>query len=183
MHDDIVETFARLKYPTQSQIDGLRRQGVAPVAMIFDWCDSPVELRRGYVEFLPGNRFAFEDESVSGVVVDSLIVVACDETDDPVDLVAFDFQGRFGSWRGLPVLGLENALLPRMSDALPVHRNPIDWLTNCRRGVVVLDATMARHFLENAGPFVVASTDQGRALSDALTYRPKIYVNSERQAA
>jgi len=183
MHGDVVSTFQLLKTLTQSQIDGLRRQGVVPRAMIYNWADEPVELRRGFVEWIHGNRFVFEDESVSGVVHDALIVVANDETGDPVDLIAFDFQGRFGSWLGVPALGLENAHAPRLSDALPVHRTPIDWLANYRRGVVVVDHKKARHFLENAGPFVVANADEGRALSDAMTYRPKIYVNSERQAA
>ena len=183
MHDDIVETFERLQLPTQAQIDGLRRCDVAPRAMIFNWYDSPVELRRGYVEWLPNGRFVFEAESVSGTVHDAVVVVASDECDDPADLVAFDFNGRFASWHGIPALGLESVTLPRMSDALPVHRTPIQWLANYRRGVVVLNPNMARHFLENAGPFVVASTDQGRALSEAMAYRPKIYVNSERQAA
>jgi hypothetical protein len=183
MADDILETFARLKIPTQAQLDELRRQGVVPRAMIYNWADEPVALRRGYVEFLPGNRFAFEDESVSGVVHDALIVVARDQTGDADDLVAFDLNGRFGSWLGVPVLGLENAHAPRLSDALQVHRTPIDWLANYRRGAVILDHNRARHFLENAGPFVVASTEQGRALSEAMAYRPKIYVNSERVAA
>jgi hypothetical protein len=183
MHGDILETFARLKIPTQAQLDELRRQGVPAQAVIFSWCDEPVELRRGYVEWLPNGRFAFESESTSGVVHDALIVVAHDQTGDPGDLVAFDFQGRFASWLGLPVLGLQDATAPRMSEGLSVHRTPIDWLANYRRGVVVLNAGMARHFLENAGPFVVASTEQGRALSEAMAYRPKIYVNSERQAA
>jgi hypothetical protein len=183
MHGDILETFARLKIPTQAQLDGLRRQGVVPRAMIFDSYDSPVELRRGYVEWLPNGRFAFEDESVSGVVHDCLVVVANDECGGPADLVAFDLRGRFASWLGVPVLGLESAHAPRLSDALPVHRTPIQWLANYRKGVVVLDHKKARHFLETAGPFVVGSTDEGRALSDAMTYRPKIYVNSERAAA
>jgi hypothetical protein len=97
--------------------------------------------------------------------------------------VAFDLNGRFGSWLGVPVLGLENAHAPRLSDALPVFPNPIGWIANYRRGVVVVDHNRARHYLENAGPFVVSDADQGRALSDAMAYRPKIYVNSERQAA
>jgi hypothetical protein len=183
MHGDILETFQLLKTLTQSQIDGLRHQGVPAQAVIFSWCDEPVELRRGYVEWLPNGRFAFESESTSGVVHDCLVVVANDETGDPVDLVAFDFQGRFGSWLGLPILGLESAHAPRLSDALPVFPNPIGWIANYRKGVVILDHNRARHFLENAGPFVVASTDHGKALSAAMTYRPKIYVNSERQAA
>jgi len=183
MADDILETFAGLKLPTQAQLDGLRRQGVVPRAMIYNWADEPVALRRGYVEWLPNGRFAFESESTSGVVHDCLVVVANDETGDPVDLVAFDFQGRFGSWLGLPILGLESAHAPRLSDALPVFPNPIGWIANYRKGVVILDHNRARHFLENAGPFVVASTDHGKALSAAMTYRPKIYVNSERQAA
>jgi hypothetical protein len=151
--------------------------------MIFDSYDSPVELRRGYVEWLPNGRFAFEDESVSGVVHDCLVVVARDQTNDPVDLAAFDFQGRFASWLGVPALGLESVTLPRMSDALPVFRHPIQWLASFRKGVVILDHKKARHYLESAGAFVVGSTDEGRALSDAMTYRPKIYVNSERAAA
>lgn len=183
MHGDIVQTFERLKLPTQAQLDGLRRHGVPTRAMIYDWCDSPVELRRGFVEFLPGNRFVFEDESVSGVVVDTLVVIARDETGDPDDLVAFDLSGRFGSWLGLPVLGLENALLPRMSDALPVHRTPIDWLSNYRRGVVVIDHKKARHFLENSGPFAVASTEQGRHLMAALSFKPQILIQAARAAA
>jgi hypothetical protein len=182
MHGDILETFQLLKTLTQSQIDGLRHQGVPAQAIIFSWCDEPVALRRGYVEWLPNGRFAFESESTSGVVVDALIVVASDETGDPVDLIAFDFQ-RFASWLGVPVLGLENAHAPRLSDALQVFRTPIDWLANYRRGVVILDHKKARHFLENAGPFVVGNTEHGKALSEAMAYRPKIYVNSERQAA
>ena len=183
MADDILQTFAGLKLPTQAQLDGLRRQGVVPRAMIFDSYDSPVELRRGYVEWLPNGRFVFESESTSGVVVDALIVVGHDQTGDPVDRVASDLRGRFASWHGLPILGLENAHAPRLSDALPVFRHPIQWLANYRKGVVILDHKKARHYLESAGAFVVGSTDEGRALSDAMTYRPKIYVNSERHAA
>ena len=183
MHDDIVETFERLKLPTQAQLDGLRRHGVPTRALIFDWCDESVAIKRAFVEFLPGNRFVFEDESVSGVVVDALTVVACDECDDPADLVAFDFNGRFASWLGMPVLGLENATAPRMSDALPVHRHPIDWLANYRRGVVVIDHKKARHFLENAGPFVVSDADQGRHLMAALSFKPQILIQTARAAA
>jgi hypothetical protein len=183
MHGDILETFQLLKTITQFQIDGLRRQGIPARAIIFDWCDEPVAIKRAFVEWLPNGRFAFEGESVSGVVVDGLIVVARDQTGDADDLVAFDLNGRFGSWLGVPVLGLENAHAPRLSDALPVFPNPIGWIANYRRGVVVVDHNRARHYLENAGPFVVSDADQGRALSDAMAYRPKIYVNSERQAA
>jgi hypothetical protein len=183
MADDILETFARLKLPTQAQLDGLQRQGVVPRAMIYNWADEPVALRRGYVEWIHGNRFVFESESTSGVVVDALIVVANDECGDPADLVAFDFQGRFASWFGMPILGLETATAPRMSEGLSVFRHPIQWLASFRKGVVILDHKKARHFLENAGPFVVASTEHGKTLSEAMAYRPKIYVNSERQAA
>jgi hypothetical protein len=183
MADDVVSTFQMLKTLTQSQIDSLRRHGVPAQAIIFDWCGSPVAIKRAFVEFLPGNRFAFEDESVSGVVVDALIVVARDQTGDPVDLVASDLRGRFASWHGLPILGLENATAPRMSEGLSVFRHPIQWLASFRKGVVILDHKKARHFLENAGPFVVASTEHGKTLSEAMAYRPKIYVNSERQAA
>ena len=184
MHGDIVETFARLKLPTQAQLDGLRRHGVPTQALIFNWADEPVAIKRAFVEWLPQGRFAFEDESDSGTVHDCLIVIARDETDDPVDLVAFDFQGRHGSWLGLPVLGLENATAPRMSDGLSVFRHPIDWLANYRRGVVVLNANMARHHLEFAGPFVVSDADQGRHLMAALSFKPQILISSpERQAA
>jgi hypothetical protein len=183
MHGDVVSTFAGLKTLAQSQIDGLRRQGVPAQAIIFDWADEPVAIKRAFVEWIHGNRFVFEDESTSGVVVDALIVVAHDQTGDPADLVAFDLNGHFASWLGVPVLALESVTLPRMSDALPVHRTPIDWLGSYRRGVVILDHKKARHFLESAGPVAVGSTDEGRALSDAMTYRPKIYVNSERAAA
>jgi hypothetical protein len=183
MHDEVVSTFARLKLPTQAQLDGLRRHGVPAQAIIFDWCDEPVELRRGYVEWIHGNRFAFEDESTSGVVHDALIVVARDQTGDPADLVAFDFQGRFASWLGVPALGLESAHAPRLSDALQVHRTPIDWLANYRRGVVILDHNRARHFLENAGPFVVSDADQGRHLMAAMTFKPQILIQSARAAA
>lgn len=183
MHGDILETFARLKYPTQSQLDGLRRHGVPTQALIFDWCDEPVAIKRAFVEWLPQGRFAFEDESVSGTVHDCLIVTAYDECEDPADLVAFDFQGRHGSWLGLPVLGLENATAPRMSDGLSVFRRPIDWLANYRRGVVVLNANMARHHLEFGGPFVVSDADQGRHLMAALSFKPQILIQAARAAA
>lgn len=183
MADEIVEIFARLELPTQAQIDGLRRCGVPVRAMIFDSSDSPVELRRAFVEFLPGNRFVFEAENTSGVVHDALIVAANDEFDEPADLCAFDFQGRFASWLGIPVLGLENALLPRMSDALPVHRTPIDWLQNFRHGVVIVNAKMARHYLENSGPFVVCDSEHGRHLMAALSFKPEIFIQSARAAA
>ena len=183
MHGDILETFAGLKLPTQAQLDGLRRQGVPAQAVIFDWADEPVAIKRAFVEWIPSNRFVFEDESVSGVVHDCLVVVANDETGDPVDLIAFDFQGRFASWLGVPVLGLENAHAPRLSDALPVHRTPIDWLANYRRGVVVLNANMARHYLESAGRLVVSDADQGRHLMAAMTFKPQILIQSARAAA
>jgi hypothetical protein len=183
MHDDILETFAGLKTLTQSQIDGLRHQGVPAQAIIFDWADEPVAIKRAFVEWIHGNRFVFEDESTSGVVVDALIVVANDETGDPVDLIAFDLRGHFGSWLGAPVLGLENAHAPRLSDALQVHRTPIDWLANYRRGVVILDHNRARHYLENAGRLVVSDADQGRHLMAAMTFKPKILIQSARAAA
>lgn len=183
MHGDILETFARLKLSTQAQLNGLRRQGVVPRAMIYNWADEPVALRRGYVEWLPNGRFVFEDEATSGVVVDCLVVVAHDQTGDPVDLVAFDFEGHFGSWLGMPVLGLENVTAPRMSEGLSVFRHPIQWLGSYRRGVVVLDPNRARHFLENAGPFVVANADEGRHLLAALTFKPQILIQSARAAA
>jgi hypothetical protein len=183
MHGDILETFAGLKLPTQAQLDGLRRQGVPAQAVIFDWADEPVAIKRAFVEWIPSNRFVFEDESVSGVVHDCLVVVANDETGDADDLIAFDFEGRFASWLGVPVLGLENAHAPRLSDALPVHRTPIDWLANYRRGVVVLNANMARHYLESAGRLVVSDADQGRHLMAAMTFKPQILIQSARAAA
>jgi|688.fasta_scaffold138004_3 hypothetical protein len=183
MADDILETFAGLKLPTQAQLDGLRRQGVVPRAMIYNWADEPVALRRGYVEWLPNGRFAFESESTSGVVHDCLVVVANDETGDPLDLIAFDLRGRFGSWLGLPVLGLENATAPRMSEGLSVFPNPVQWLASFRKGVVILDPNRARHFLESAGPFVVGSTDEGRHLMAAMTFKPQILIQSARVAA
>jgi hypothetical protein len=183
MRGDILETFARLKLPTQAQLDGLQRQGVVPMAIIFDSYDSPVAIKRAFVEWLPNGRFAFEDESVSGVVVDGLIVVARDQTGDADDLVAFDLNGHFASWLGVPVLGLENAHAPRLSDALQVHRTPIDWLANYRRGVVVLNANMARHYLESAGRLVVSDADQGRHLMAAMTFKPQILIQSARAAA
>jgi hypothetical protein len=183
MADDVVSTFQMLKTLTQSQIDSLRRHGVPAQAIIFDWCGSPVAIKRAFVEFLPGNRFAFEDESVSGVVVDALIVVGHDQTGDPVDLIAFDLNGHFASWLGVPMLGIENAHAPRMSEGLSVFRHPIQWLASFRKGVVILDHNRARHFLENAGRLVVSDADQGRHLMAAMTFKPQILIQSARAAA
>ena len=184
MHDEIISIFRKLKLPTQSQLDMLTMAGVSPTAIIWNWAGDPAEIRRAFVEWLPNNRFVFEADSRSGVVFENLVVIANDECGEVADIVAFDVQGHFASWLGIPILGLENSTMPRISDALPLHKSVTEWIRSYRKGVVILEPSKARHFLENSGSLVVDDLDYGRRLMAAMTWKPSILISRyARQAA
>lgn len=135
----------------------------------------------------PGGRFEFGRDSLGIPRRRSVIVPARDESGDIIDLVALSLEsGRVLTWRGCAaMLGAENVFAPRLdSEALLVHENAFEWLRSGRRGIVILDATIARWRLAEER-LAVANAAFGRRLQDALALPgPQIFVTcDERRAA
>jgi hypothetical protein len=176
--DEIAVTYAGLATPNQAMIDALLAMGIEPDAFISDWRGASADLRTALVSW-QGNRFEFADDGRS-----VLIVMAFDEVGDLGDLVAFNSRGQIGTWLGrLPVLGLENALSPRMAEGLMVHKSALDWLRNYRKGVVIIDGKRASIALECSEPLIAADASHAAQLRALLRHEPRIIVARQKGAA
>jgi archaeosine-15-forming tRNA-guanine transglycosylase len=82
------------------------------------------------------------------------------------------------------MLGEEQVFAPRIVEALLVHPDPLAWMRNGRRGVVVVDRPQAVALLRNAGTLIAADLDQGRQLREALeTPPPRILISPQVEGA
>lgn len=170
----IDEVFDQLAPPSKAQEEHLSRLGMDPAVTIFDWTGHFNLTRTAMVEFLPNNRFEFAEDA-KGELTSALIIQVRNEVGDVADLLAFRSNGQWAVWLGrVPVLGLEQVLLPRMSEGLPVHRTILEYFRAARKGTFVLDKEKSRISLECAGPLLAENKEHGEELARNLSYQPTV---------
>ena len=126
------------------------------------------------LEAVPRNPWSYQQER-------AFLILVKDRDDCPIDIVAWQpLTGRLGTWLGSAwALGQGSVFKPRLSEALPVYRSPLNWLRSRGKGIVILNYRMALLHLDAAGP-LLAEDEQHRAeLEAALTPpTPRILVAS-----
>jgi hypothetical protein len=148
-----------------------------------------VSMHEGTVVWAEANRFEFVQlcrSCGSGEGVPAFVIPIHDFEGRLVDLVAWDSPAkRVGTWLGLGwALGQSSVLRAHLSEGLPVHRTPINWLRGGGKGVVIIDAHKARGYLCDAGPLIAEDPKHRRALNAALALPlPRILVPSEATAS
>lgn len=165
--------------------DWLRAQGVPGPAV--NWCAglfSPLLLAP--VVFGPRRRFDFArdipDSEISRVT--AYTVLLKDEAGDPLDVVAWHPRsGKIATWLGRAgLLGLEHPCACTSADPLVVFPDPLSWLAQHRRGVVVVEERLARPELLAVGALRTHDVAHGVALRAMLqkVRLPSILISSER---
>jgi hypothetical protein len=120
-------------------------------------------------------HFAAEKEAGTAAIVTE---VKADDDETIVDLVAWDMSKPelFGSYDGMPVLGLTNTTNPAtwvLGGALLVHRTPLAWAQANGKGVVILHHEYAyRYFDANYGPLMCEDEDHAKEVIRILSPPP-----------
>jgi len=145
-----------------------RRQGVDGTIL------QKVSLCEGTVLWADPHRFELAHlcrSCGSGEGEPAFIIPIRDHMNRLVDLAAWDRPTkRLGTWLGIGwALGQSSVLRPRLSEGLPVHRSPLDWMRAGAKGIVILNAGVARSYLGDAGPLIAEAAKHRRELAVALT--------------
>lgn len=162
---------------TTREHEDLDRHGVPATAL-----REPTPVRAGHVEFLPGGRFEFEQHrrlSIEVKAVRAFLILIEDEMGDAIDIAAWSpHLEKVALWRGIAwAIGQDQALAPRLTDELPVWRDPLGWLREGRRGLVLLRPMAAAPVLDDAGPLAAEDRQHGIELRAALTRKgPRIVI-------
>lgn len=96
-----------------------------------------------------------------------------------VDLAAWNpATKRLGTWLGFGwALGQNSVLRPRLSKGLLIHSTPLSWMRAGAKGIVLLNAGLARDYLRDAGPLIAEDGKHRRELAAALAQPlPRILV-------
>lgn len=121
---------------------------------------------------LHGDCFDFDDGEQAS---DALVFLARDDNGEPADFVAWSPKSdRRASWWGIPLLGMECLLDPRMDadGALAVFTDPIKWLIGERQGVLVVNFANAARLLRRAAPLRAGSATEARRIQNLITAAP-----------
>ena len=171
---EIEDVFDQLPPPSKAQEEHLSRLGMDPAVTILDWTGNFNLTRTAMVEFLQNYRFEFAEDA-KGELTSALIIQVRNEVGDVADLLAFRSNGQWAVWLGqVPVLGLEHALLPRLSEGLPVHRTILEYYRAGRKGTFILDKERSRFSLACAGPLLAEDKEHGEQLARDLSYQPTV---------
>jgi hypothetical protein len=151
----------------------LERQGVPAEAI--------ERLRAGYVVRTGPDAFELDQHTTYGKPERAFLFLVRDVCGDPADIVAWQpATDWLGIWRGLAwALGQEVVYAGRLTEhgALKVHQNPLAWLRDVCRGIVLTRARIAAAFLNDAGPLLADDVKHGSELKRALTRpAPRIVV-------
>jgi hypothetical protein len=158
--------------------DELHRKGIRRTAL------KKLSVRQGNIVEVSSNRFEFEVLCRSCWGRESkpaILMPVYDLQGDLVDLAAWDPEtNRVSTWRGLAwALGQDTVFAGRLSEGLLVHRTPLDWLRADCKGVVILNPSVARGYLVDAGPLIAEDAKHRRELAVILTQPlPRILVPS-----
>ncbi len=174
-HQRIAGTFEAQRALRPNDITSL---GVRPEVFL-----QPVALRSGYIAWIDGETFAFEQHLVVDLTVERAVLILVDSGGDPVDIAAWQpSSGRLGTWcRRAWALGQDSIYAPRVNQhgALPVWRNPLHWLQAGRSGVVLIQPRLAAAFLCDTGPLLAEDVEHGRELKEQLARpAPRILIPS-----
>jgi hypothetical protein len=134
-----------------------------------------------------GAGFEFARHVDKEPAVSAMTFIVRDQFGHPIDVAAWSPPRAPALWhsRGC-MLGEDGIFGPRMRDELAVFRDPLGWLRNLCRGVVVLDGSKAAPLLRRAEPLAAEDVAHGRELRKMLEVRPpRILVPTvlERRAA
>jgi hypothetical protein len=148
-----------------------------------------VPMRAGYVLFGDDGRFEFVSQTTSpwgSEPVHAALILIRDRSNTAIDIVAWEVKKRhIGTWLGRAwALGQDRVFKPRLSDGLPVHRSPLDWLRLRGDGIVILNHRHACSYLAAAGPLIAEDEKHRAELKQALTRpAPRILVASQAKEA
>lgn len=130
-------------------------------------------IRAGYIVRQGPDTFEFEQHVTHGRAERAFLFLVADVVGQPGDIVAWmPALDWLGTWRGLAwALNQETTFNPRLSEhnALKVHRDPLSWLRDGCRGIVLTRARLAANFLCDAGPLLADNVKHGKDLKVALT--------------
>lgn len=128
--------------------------------------------------------FAFPDELDEAEDVTSAFVLLCrDDYGEAIDLAAWaPSTERLATWLGRAwAIDQFRLMMPRLaeSEALPVHKSPLEWLRARRDGIVIIDCERAKWQIAYLGrSLIVEDVSHGRVLRQALTMpEPQIFVS------
>ncbi|MDQ0395191.1 hypothetical protein [Labrys monachus] len=138
-HSELVELFYQSDRLDQRQLNWLRVRGVATQALI-----EPDPVLTARVAFDRAGTFDIVTNEEEGAR--ALLFLCYDTSGVAADITAWNPRtDRLALWLGAVVgPGEDEILRPRLGAPLPVYRDPLWWLRNDRRGIVVVDARKAR---------------------------------------
>ncbi|MCC2654627.1 MAG: hypothetical protein K0Q60_4793 [Microvirga sp.] len=119
----------------------------------------------------------------------AFLIAIEDEDGAMLDITAWQpGKSWLGLWLGTGwALGQGRMCDPRLGEegALPVWRSPLEWLRASREGVVLIRASAAAYFLDDAGPLLAEDVAHAAELRRSLTrIGPRILVRApDRRAA
>jgi len=174
MSADILEEHAKGASLSSDVLAALIRQGIdmnAICSRVARGILDPPRLDR--VVFCDDGGFEFARYRQVGPNKGAMIFVTRDYLGDAIDLVAWSPPHPPALWcsRGA-ILGGQSLFTLRMTDGLPVHPTPLEWLRDACRGVVIINEIKAAPLLRRAQPLQVSSIERGRALSRMLAVPP-----------
>jgi hypothetical protein len=160
--------------PSKEVLRWLKTHGI-PFAARVGWDEpnehglvSPSPLRVSKVK-VDGIRFTFDPDGHAAFVVAEYCGGAA------VDVVAFHAAWQASLRSRAAILG-EDVLsdLP-LDEPIQVHRNGIDWMSNNRNGIVIINPSLAALRLAHK-PIVAADIEHGSELRRSLSIRPRILI-------
>ncbi len=169
---ELLAEHSRCGCLTRAEIEWFRSRGVERGALAYSFHDGQFAVKKDRVTFPGGPWFEFARYSrghPSPVTACIMIARNCCGTAE--DMVAWcPRTGQLATWLDrVSMLGEEQALAPRIHDTLVVHPDPLSWLRDNRRGIVIVTPYRAGSILRDAGPLQAKSIEQGRELYTLLS--------------
>jgi hypothetical protein len=172
--EDLLREHAMGAFLTDDVLRGLVGLGVDLRRLLDRWRGDPLLIPRlDRVVHLDRPGFEFSDYRPDEEHVGAMVFIVRNHIGDPIDLAAWSPPRPVALWcsRGA-MLGAESLFASRMRDELAVFRDPLGWLRNLCRGVVVLDSIKAAPLLRRAEPLAAEDVAHGRELRKMLEVRP-----------
>ena len=139
--------FDRGRPLSQRHIDGLLSTGISPMALVKTYAGDYSLVSRDMVVMM-GDTFEFGRFMSHGEAVQAFTFLCMDQDGEPADIAAWR-PPELALWLGrVAMLGEEQALAPRLTGPLRVHRDVTAWFQAERQGVFVVDYRRAAHVFE-----------------------------------
>jgi len=177
VHRHLVETARAWGPVSRLRMNWLKGRGVTTDAITKPWLigETTVSFDGGYFDADPDGRPA----AILGVIDGGRLV----------DLAAWDTEtGRTGTWLGQGfALGQDQILNPAtwfLDGSLLIHRSPLGWLQNGRKGIVILDPSQAWYRFRDAPRLLCEDEAHGEEIEKLLDPpKPQVQILVPRRAA